>query len=168
MDTTLGRLRDIWRSIIEGSGGHCPVCERWGKVMPIRMTSTTVRSLVWLRDFQDRTQQAWVHVPSEAPRYVMRSYSISSLKHWGMVQQRAETVATDATGKRTTKYSGYWRITPQGRDFAAGLIAVPKAMFVYDDSVWGKSDKDVYARDCFKEHFDYDAMMSGTFAGGDE
>jgi hypothetical protein len=168
MDQTLGRLRDIWRSVIEGSGGHCPVCDRWGKITPIRMTHTTVRSLVWLRNIQDTTGQPWIHVPSVAPRFVMRSYSISSLKHWGLVQQRAEVPEPKTPGAPRTKFSGHWRITPLGREFAAGQIAVPQAVFVYNDSVWGKSDKEVYARDCFKEQFDYDAVMSSTLAGKEE
>lgn len=165
MDSVIARLRDVWQSMIKGSGGHCPVCDKWGKVSAITMTGTCVRSLIWLRNEHIKTGQGWIHVPSTAPRYVMRSYSISSLKHWGLVQQRAEVPEPKEKGKPKTKYSGYWRITPVGQDFLDGLCQMPKKVFIYNDARWGASDDMTHARNCLDEQFDYDAMMRDTLAG---
>ncbi len=165
MDSVIARLRDVWQSMIKGGGGHCPVCDKWGKVSAISMTGTCVRSLIWLRNEHIKTGQGWIHVPSTAPRYVMRSYSISSLKHWGLVQQRADVPEPKVKGQPKTKYSGYWRITPVGQEFLDGLCQMPKKVFIYNDARWGASDDMTHARNCLDEQFDYDAMMRDTLSG---
>ncbi len=59
--------------------------------------------------------------------------------------------------------SGSWRATLRGWDFINGLVAVPSAVHIYDNKVWGFEDEEVTFRDCFGKHFDFDEMMSEQF-----
>lgn len=55
------------------------------------------------------------------------------LQYWGLI----------AKGER----SGYWAMTYTGRRFVAGLVAVPKVVFVLRNGVVGEGEVDVTIRD---------------------
>jgi hypothetical protein len=41
-------LRDQWRHTIDDEGGHCPVCDRWGRVYARGINNTMASALIWL------------------------------------------------------------------------------------------------------------------------
>ena len=45
-DELLEQLRAAWRSTIEEDGGHCPCCDRWGKIYSRTLNKTMAKSLV--------------------------------------------------------------------------------------------------------------------------
>lgn len=159
-------LRREWQDTIEHSGGHCPVCNRWGKVNAIALRGVMVKTMHWLHQVGGGK---WVYVPGIAPRFVTRSYAFASLKHWGLVEQRHEPPLTkeerQAGVQRDTRTSGMWKLTPTGYDFIFNGAAVPKHVFVYNDTRIGVSDDMVTARECAHEKFNYDAMMGASFNG---
>lgn len=159
-------LRREWQDTIEHSGGHCVICNRWGKINAFNLRGIMVKSMHWL---YNEGRGGWVNVPDRAPRFVSRSYAFSRLKHWGMVEQRYEPPLTkeerQAGVQRETRTSGMWRLTPVGHDFIFNGGQAPRVVFVYNDAVVGKSDDMVVARDCAHEKFNYDAMMSASFNG---
>lgn len=167
MEPTIGELRSLWQKVSEGHGGDCPVCDRWGKVYSISMTGSLVRALGWLYKEHVSTGSEWINVPTVAPRYVMRSYAITSLKYWGFVKQCPPEPVIGKKGKVTkakTKTSGLWAITPEGKAFVLNRMAAPKKVFVYADHVRGYSKDTVSAKEVMDKQFDYDAMMRDTFA----
>lgn len=167
MEPTLSQLKELWQKVSEGHGGYCPVCERWGKVYSISMTGSLVKALGWLYKEHKATGDDWINVPTSAPRSVMRSYAITSLKHWGFVKQKPQEPIIGKDGKVTkakTKTSGLWAITPQGREFILNQVTAPKKAFIYADHVRGYSNEMVSAKEVMDKQFDYDAMMSDTFA----
>jgi hypothetical protein len=159
-------IRGDWKHTIEDKGGHCPICDRWGKINTIRMRGVMVKAMHWLA-FANNGD--WVNVPSVAPRFVTRSYAIASLKHWNMVERRYVPPPTkeerEAGLTRDTRTSGMWRLTQLGRDFIFNGAQAPKAVFVYNDHKVGESDVRITARDCAYEKFNYDAMMDESFNG---
>ena len=44
----LAQLKTNWRATIEGDGGHCPCCNKWGKISPFTITETHALALLWL------------------------------------------------------------------------------------------------------------------------
>ena len=111
----LAELRDTWRALIEGDGGHCPVCDRWGKYNSVNLTRPMVNALVWLCNKHANNGGRPVHLPTEAPRTVTRSYSLTRMKHWGlvrpieMVKPTKEEKASGVT--EVTRTSGLWKPT---------------------------------------------------------
>lgn len=45
---TLEQAGHIWYNIIKSDGGHCPVCDRWGKLYKRGISANMARQLVWL------------------------------------------------------------------------------------------------------------------------
>ena len=161
-------LRGAWRQTTEHKGGYCAVCDRWGKINTLPLTGSLVKALMWLHREHASSGEMWINIPERAPRYVMRSYAISTLKHWNLVAQRYAPPPTKeeikAGAPRKTKTSGMWQITSHGIDFLNEAVKVPKKLFVYNDTRVGASDDLVTARECFEEEFNYDEMMASTYA----
>jgi hypothetical protein len=153
MDTTIDKLRAIWRSVIESGGGHCAVCDRWGKVYGRPINRTMARSLIWLCH-AEADKDGWVDVPKVAPRWVVQSNQLPTMRWWELVERRGNE------GKTKTKHSGLWRPTPQGLDFVHMGTRVPKQVFTYNDTVQGYGLEMVTIVDCFEDNFDYSATMS--------
>lgn len=153
MEDILGKLRTIWRGTIESGGGHCPVCDRWGRVYSRPINRTMAKSLVWLAHAKPDAQ-GWVDVPSTAPRWVVQSNQLPTLRWWGFIERKAN----DSNSK--TKHLGLWRMTPAGVDFVRHGARAPKSVFTYNGAVQGYSTETVVLRDCFLDNFDYNGTMS--------
>lgn len=154
----VGVLRDEWHGHIKTTGAHCPVCDRWGKIYGISLNRTMAKSLIWLLGAK-KDEDGWADVPQNAPRWIVRSNQLTTLKRWNLVERRPN----DPESK--TKFSGMWRPTELGCSFANRQTSVPKKVFTYHDVVQGFSDDLVTIDQCFDEVFDYEAMMSESFAG---
>jgi len=144
----LARLRADWTKAIEGNGGHCPCCGRWGKVYTQRLTQSMALALRWIMVHGE--QDGWVQVQERAPRWMMRGKTYSLLEHWGLIESKAHR-------------SGVWRATHYGQDFVLGHCEAHAAVHVYDNKVWGLSAETVKFRDCFGKDFDFDLLMSDRY-----
>ena len=174
-DLTRTQLRELWRHTSEGDGGHCPVCDRWGKVYSVTLTGSMVRALGWLYREHLITGDKWINLPKRMPRHVMRSYSITSLKHWGFIEQQPKpkpppkpegVVVQRKRGEKkepVPRTSGNWGITEHGRIFITNQIAVPKKVYLYDDIPRGFDSETAFAKELMDEVFDYDAMMHDLY-----
>lgn len=154
-----GYLRDIraeWRGTIEGDGGHCPCCDRWGKIYARPINRTMARSLIWLHQAR-RNEDGWVDVPATAPRWVVRSNQLPTLRWWNLVERRT------AEDDSLNKHSGMWRATELGSQFAIGKIDIPERVFTYNGEVEARSDKTVNIAACFTDLFDYEQTMRENF-----
>jgi hypothetical protein len=92
-------------------------------------------------------------VPTSAPQWLVRSNQLATLHWWGLVERKSK----DKTHK--AKFSGIWRSTQLGREFAQGEVRVPKKVFTYRGNVEGTSPEEVSINECFKEVFDYEEVM---------
>lgn len=153
--TDLNQHREAWRHTIEGDGGHCPVCARWGRIYGRGINETMARSLIWL--VSAPLDNGWVDIPMKAPRWLVRSNQLPTLKWWGLV----ERCANDKNSK--VKHIGLWRPTALGYDFVNAGARVPKKVFTYNDKVEAHSTETVAIHQCFKQQFDYQEVMNTYF-----
>jgi hypothetical protein len=58
--------RSAWKQTIKSDGGHCPVCDRWGRVYSRRINKTMMKSLIWLHH-SSPTDGPWTDIPLTAP-----------------------------------------------------------------------------------------------------
>ena len=152
-------LRKAWRHVIEHDGGHCPVCDRWGKVYPRSINKSMAKSLIWLCS-SNSDDEGWVNVPVTGPQWVVRTNQLPTLRWWDLVERRANKE------DEKKKHSGYWRATQRGADFVLKQTKVPKTVFTYKGEVEGVSIETVAIEDCFKEFFDYQDVMRTYFKKG--
>jgi hypothetical protein len=117
------------------------------------------RALIWLVRKYTVTK-TWVHVPKEAPRGVVRTNQISTLKHWGLIEQKPH-----AAGK--SKKSGYWRPLELAIPFVAGTIKVPSHVWTYNDKLEKSSDVLVDIYKCLGTDYNYSELMRASLDGDD-
>jgi hypothetical protein len=148
--------REAWRKAIEGEGAHCPTCDRWGRIYGRSINRTMANSIMWL-SVAVADEDGWVDIPSKAPRWLVRSNQLPTLKWWGLVERRYN----DKNSKN--KHSGMWRITDLGRAFVHGQVSIPKKVFTYNDIVQSVSPENIFIKDCFKLYFDYRDLMNSYY-----
>ena len=154
---TLEQAGHIWGSVIKSEGGHCPVCDRWGKLYRRGISASMARQLIWLC-LQDPREDGWVDVQRTAPVWLLRSPQLGTLRHWGMV--------LDAPVKGVkSRTAGLWKPTAIGLEFAYNRISVPKYKYIYNDTVFDTEGADVTILDCIGEHFDYNELMNANYYG---
>lgn len=151
-------LRDAWGRTIAGDGGHCPVCDRWGKVYVRNINTTMAKGLIWLCR-QTGDKDGWINVPVTGPQWLVRSNQLPTLHWWNLVERKSK----DDSNK--TKFSGIWRPTRLGVDFVSGLVRVPKSVYTYNNIVVRQGNENVTIRECFGEGFDYNQVMGTTLYG---
>lgn len=154
----MASLREQWQKTIKNEGGHCPTCDRWGRIYGRNINKTMATSLLWLTQ-APADKDGWVDVPTRAPRWLVRSNQLPTLKWWGLVERKP----VDAKSKN--KHSGMWRVTDKGKDFALGTAFIPKTVFTYNDTVQFVSPEHVQMKDCFKDYFDYKELMNSYYPG---
>ena len=151
----LETLKLLWRETIKHEGGYCPVCQRWGKIYKRNLNKTMAGSLIWL--CKQETKDGWIDVPAKAPKWVVASNQLSTLKWWGLV----ERCIPEGDGRK--KFSGLWRPTQKGIDFANNKITLPKAVYTYNDMVEDFSSEEIFIEQCFDEYFDYQDVMNNHY-----
>lgn len=159
--TTLSAARKEWDATIRDSGGHCPCCDRWGKVNRYKVTENMAKTLLWMAANHGTE---WVDMPNVAPRHALQTKSYSTMKHWGLIERHPMLVNDDGS-LPDKKFSGLWRVTPTGISFAKGKSFIPKHVYIYDDQVVDVSTDSISIQDCFGEKFSYDEAMSATLGG---
>lgn len=148
-------LRQQWRHAIENDGAHCPVCDRWGRIYARGINKTMARSLMWLcQAIKDK--DGWVDVPSNAPRWLVRSNQLATLRWWSLVERRGNDDPKN-------KHSGMWRATKLGVDFVHGLKKIPEKVYTYNGEVETVSQNLVHISECFQDYFNYEQIMNEYF-----
>lgn len=155
MDEAIRKAREKWRTCIEGDGTHCPVCDRWGRIYGRNINRTMAYSLLWLLSASS-DEENWVDVPNTAPRSIVRSNQLPTLRWWGLV----ERLDSDDPA---FKHSGMWKVSQKGIDFAHGRIKVPHKVFTYNGNVEAFSADEVFISQCFQDNFDYEEVMNSFF-----
>ncbi len=149
-ELTLEELRLSWEAAKKGDGGHCPVCDRWGKIYPRGINSTMAKSLLWLASRGDE----WVDVPNTAPTWLLRSNQLPTLRWWDMVERNDDNKSPEF------KHSGMWRATAVGKLFAENKVTAPDKVFTYNGEVVARSVKFVPITDCFGVKFNYQEVFN--------
>lgn len=118
----------VQRALDTGTPIQCPCCEQRVHLHPRRIHKSMMRCLRYIatcngisaKDLESATEKTCRDYPT--------------LQYFGLTYQ-------DATTK-------FWHATPDGRDFLAGLISIPKHVHVFNNRVLSLSTKRVTVGDC--------------------
>jgi len=159
--------KQLWRHAIEGDGGHCPVCTRWGKLYRRTINRNMALSLRWLHNKStQRVEQGldeWFSVPESKTNWVIRRQEVGKMRWWGLTERPAKNDPVLGRVKTKAKQSGLWRCTPEGVAFLKGDITVPECVWVHKDNVEATSSEKVSWEDCIPANFNYAELMSANF-----
>lgn len=156
---TLDAARKDWKVTISEKGGNCPCCGKWGKVYKHRITEAMAKSLLWMASTKGTD---WIDMPREAPRNIIQTYTFATLHWWGLIEQHPKVLGEDGELQQK-KFTGHWRVTPTGLQFAKGQVEVPKHIYLYDNQLVDMSTETAPIRDCFGKEFSYAEVMSDTW-----
>lgn len=125
---TLGELRTtLLKKMVRGV--RCPLCARRVVLRVRPLSYPIVKALHWLVAASGDKRQ-WVHVPTEAPAWFLRTRQHSALSLWGL----AETMVVRSA---STPGAGTWRPTKKGLAFAQGTLKVPSKSVTYNSKLLG-------------------------------
>jgi len=152
---TLGDARDRLMGMLD-EGARCPCCDKFARRYRRRFNSTMTRSLIWLvREWQD-SGRGWVDVPKIAPRSIVRSNQLPTVRWWGLAERPANT------DDPRLKHSGLWRPTESGIEFALRRAKIPPIAVTYDGTVERLEGRPVGVDETLGVKFNYAEIMSGA------
>lgn len=150
----LAKISADYLKVLQGDGGHCPCCKRFGKYNGFTITHKNAQALVWI--YQSAAVDGWVNTAKNAPREFMRAKTFTNMRYWGLIEAHPND-------RKEVKGSGYWRITQKGVDYIHGKMRLPKKVFIYNRKLVGYGEQQVYFKECFKEYFNLEEAMSSRF-----
>lgn len=152
--TTVHEARVFCRTNMD-DGCICPCCGQNVRMYNYKFHSSLAQCLLSLVKVFE-TSQNWVHVkdiPVKGGNAASRGGHLAKAVHWGLIEAKPN----DDTKKRT---SGCWQPTQKGRDFAHGLIAIPKHAHLYNNSVHGFSLETTTIKEALGSRFDYAELLN--------
>lgn len=146
-------LRKNWEK-----GVVCPCCNHFVKRYKYAFHNGMARALIYLYQATNNG------IGSDNDGYInVNPYFVSigvkffgyhpKLEHWRMIERMPNT-------DTTKPWSGYWRITERGKQFADGNLKVAKHVYLYNKDALGFSDELIDIRDALGKKFDYDELMN--------
>ena len=136
------------------AGTTCPCCERFMKINRVGMTRAMLKILLWMMKHHYRE---FVHIPSAAPPWILRSNCIGKMRHWRFVDRQANE------DNPMVHKSGVYRITETGIQFAYNQLMVPSAVYIYDDEIWAWDDEHIDAAETMRRPFNFEDVRNGSF-----
>jgi hypothetical protein len=114
------------------------------------------RSLVWLAYHTVLTKE-WIDVPRNAPRWVVQSNQLPTLRWWRLVERPLVDPEDDR------KHNGLWRATQDGIDWANNLITVERFVWTYDGDALTFEEPFVCIAEVLTTGFSYNDVMNTRF-----
>lgn len=134
-------------------GARCPCCGKFARRYRRKFNSTMAKSLIWLVATSRNSDGDWVDVPKAAPRAIVRSNQLPTVRWWGMAER------PDNEDNPDLKHSGLWRPTEKGIAFVRLEIKVPSTAVTYDGAVEALNGDPINLLDALGEKFSYADIM---------
>lgn len=157
LDDAKQTLRAGWER-----GVDCPCCGQFVKLYRRKLNSSMAYALIMIARHDRRRPGEFFHVPAwldalAVPSAVARG-DFAKLRFWGLIEPQPDTRRADGS-----KRAGFWRITPLGRDFAAGRVSVPSHVYLYNQKPIGRTPPGrATIREALGDRFDFGELMAAT------
>lgn len=154
----LSEAKKRFKKMIAEDGGDCPCCGRWGKIYKYKVNATMARGLMWMYSVSPLGE--WVNIQERGPKWLLRSKSLSTAKHWGLI----ERLELDDEENKDTRHSGVWRLTLRGREFVKNKTLIEEHVFIFDDRIVKFSKSMASIVDCLGKKFSYTELMNSRMS----
>jgi hypothetical protein len=139
-------------------GVKCPCCGLMQKEYHYTINSGQAKALIVIFRLtnQLRPEDGWMHILREFGQHTKlnpQSLSFHRLKLWGLIEQQP---TNDDPAKKT---SGFWRITPLGKQFVTAKATVKRGVYVLNGEITHYDEEDVDIRGALSEKFSYEQLM---------
>lgn len=157
--STLEDAQDWLRSRLE-TGAACPCCKQHAKIYKRKLNSGMAASLVAFArvTLQMSPPEGWLKVPDDFVNTstvlkVLKNREYNKLRYWSLLEPHAPDQFGD------TPYTGKWRITEMGLQFARGEIEIPESVFIYDNRRLRVSEERTTIQQALGTKFNYAELM---------
>lgn len=136
-------------------GVKCPCCTQLVKIYKRRIYSTMAIGLMKLYSITMRNDSEfnrYFHISDIESSRRSGGGDFAKLLYWELVEERPNT-------DEHKKHSGYWNITPQGKEFVQKKITVPEHALIFNDRLIGMSGEAVNIEDALGKKFNYKELM---------
>lgn len=147
-------LDELWSEVLQEihDGTNCPLCGHGLKVYKRHMTDDrchwlTALVLKYLKEARYYHKDEVIN--SAAMSRMAGEYA--KLEFWDLIVQQMNY----DNPKLPRRYSGMWRPTEAGIDFALRRLTVPSYVLVFQNKRIGASEHLVSITDCWGEYFDF-------------
>lgn len=132
-------------------GTKCPVCGQRVQKYRFKFNSGMARLLI-----EFRKAETWIHVTNHFRKIGLNAHAMNygKLKFWQLIEKQPKG---QNTGDKNA--SGYWRITPIGRDFVDQKTTIKSHVYFFDNKVLGYSDQDISIDEALGQYFSYSELM---------
>jgi len=145
-DTLLEQAQEELLDNIE-EGTTCLCCGQLAKIYKMKMTSTMAFCLIKLSKKPD----AFYHISTMGHS---GGGEFAKLRHWGLIEQQ------ENNNNKKKRTSGFWAITPKGREFVLSNIKIPKYYEIYNNNILEFSNELITIKQALNNKFDYSELMS--------
>jgi len=136
-------------------GVRCPCCHKFARRYRRRFNGTMARSLMWLVRAYAETGD-WVNVAKTAPRWVVRSNQLPTIRWWKLAIRPADCEDPKL------KHSGSWKPTEKGIAFVNREIKIPSTCVTWNGEVEDLEGDYVDIKEILGVKFDYSEVMGYT------
>jgi hypothetical protein len=150
--TPLSEVRD-WLFERADEGVACPACTQFTKVYKRTLTSHTARIMIAMHRCHENGEE-WVYLPGLGLGHADEAKA----RYWGLIEGRPDELRADGSSR-----TGWWRLTPAGRQFVLRMLRVPKYARIFDGDVLNlMAGETVDIDDVLGTRFNYDDLMRGA------
>lgn len=141
-------LQEARQKVREGwlEGIACLCCGQVVKLYRRSIGKSQARFLIWLVRSCEREQR--YYDCKDAP---LRGGDYAKLRFWGLIEKEPASEHDNLP----SGYSGMWRPTPQGVEFANNRTRVQKYALVFDNKLFGFEGEYTCIEDCLPKYFDF-------------
>jgi len=156
-DAPLSEARE-WLLAAREAGTDCPCCGQHCRVYRRRLNYAMAHTLVLVyQHFLAHPDAGWLHLPSflNGKGVLARGGDPPRLSRWGLIVGSG-AVRDDDSGR-----VGEYKLTDKGRAFVERRVAVPSHVLIYNNTVLGWSDEQIYIDAALGKGFNYAELMAG-------
>lgn len=151
-EMTLEEAREVVNTRLD-KGVQCPCCFKYVRRYRRKFNGTMAKSLLWLVHVQDQMGVEYVDVPKHAPRWLVRSNQLPTLRWWDLVERPDSIV-------EGVKHSGLWSATDKGVSFARGDLSIEHTCVTYNGNLEWLEGSDISIHEALGKKFDYREIMN--------
>lgn len=141
----------FWDRLRAGGEEDCPCCGRFSKMYRRRFNSGTAAQLIKL--YRLGGAHDYIHASDLILRGVTGTGDLTKAKYWGLIIPMPSSTPDK-------KASGCWKLTEKGIGFVRGFIQISESVLIFDDRIYGSSDKTINIQEALKTKFSYAKLMS--------
>lgn len=132
------------------TGTDCPCCGQFVKLYKRKLGSSQSRSLILLYSLNQKSE--WIH-SREITKKINITGDFAKLVYWNLILEKPKS-------KEDKRSSGFWKLTQRGKDFVLGNIKIPSHVFIYNASLQGFSNEQIFIHSALGKKFSYNELMN--------